>query len=298
MPARSTIYALALAANYGLLATAYILLSSGWAAGTSASVEDLRRIETLKGVGFVALTTLAAFLGARLAIRRIDRDAVELHRREQALVATQGPVFAGVMAASVAHDANNVLTAVLADLDAVATEPEPERHAHLAQLRASVDRLVALNRRLLLVARGSPKEAQPSDLAVVVRECVASLRAHTSLIGRRIACGGDASVPLVTQPLLVHQVVGNLLLNAGEATRSGGRIEVITVAHDDGPGIPDDRVDTLFSSLTTTKARGAGLGLFSARACARALGGDLDVARSHLGGALLRLSLPLRGGAQ
>jgi two-component system NtrC family sensor kinase len=306
MPARSTTYALVLAASYGLLAAAYIVVSSAWAADSSASVDDLRRIETLKGVVFVAVTTLGVFLGGRLAMRRIDRANDERLRHERALVAAQGRVFAGVMAATVAHDANNVLTAVLADLDAVATEPEPQREVHVAQLRASVDRLVALNRRLLLAARGGPNDAQPADLVRVVRECVASLRAHASLIGRHLDCDGDATLPLVTQPLLVHQLVGNLLLNAGEATRPGGRVRVATLArdglavvevHDDGPGIPADRVDTLFTSLVTTKERGAGLGLFSARACALALGGELEVGRSPLGGALLRLRLPLRGGA-
>ncbi len=305
MLARSTKYALAVAIGYGLLAAAWIVLSSRWAAGTSSSVEDLQRIETVKGIWFVAITTAAVFAGGRLAMRRIDRDASELVRRERALVATQGKVFAGVMAASVAHDANNVLTAVLADLEGVATEPEQDRHVHLAQLRASVDRLVGLNRRLLLAARsGVPHEDQPTDLVRVVRECVASVRAHRSVLGRRLSCDGDPALPITTQPLLVHQIVANLVLNAAEATTAGGRVEVVTrrdgdaaviEVHDDGPGIAESRHKGLFTSLATTKELGTGLGLFSARACAQALGGDVDVGRSHLGGAVLRVRLPLGG---
>lgn len=307
MVARSTVYSLVLAAGYGVLATTYIVVSSALAADHSATIEELRRIETVKGILFVAVMTAAVFFGCWFALRRMANDADELLLHERALVASQGKVFAGVMAASVAHDANNVLTAVLGDLEMVANAAEPERAVHVTQLRASIERLVALNRRLLGAARhGMPKEQQVGDLARLVRDSVAVVRSHASLTGCRVVCTGD-SVPISTQPLLVHQVVSNLVLNAGEAAGAGGVIEVVTKAaddearievHDNGPGIPAERRSTLFDAMTTTKPSGSGLGLFSARACVHGLGGTLEVGDSPLGGALLRVRLPRHSGAE
>jgi two-component system NtrC family sensor kinase len=300
---RSVLYSLVLAIGYGGLAGAYIVVSSDLAADSSATVEQMRRIETLKGVAFVAVTMLLMFGGSWLAMRRIDRDANELLRRERALIAAQGKVFAGVMAASVAHDANNVLAAVLADLEILARARDTDRELHLAQLRVSVNRLLALNRRLVSTERnGVPKERQSGDLARLVRDSVATVRSHKSLIGCRVVCEGDPTLPVATQPLLVHQIVSNLVLNAGEAAGDAGVIEVVTRAiggtavievHDSGPGIPEERHATLFESMTSTKPHGSGLGLYSARACAHVLGGAIEVGRSPLGGALLRVRLPL-----
>jgi two-component system C4-dicarboxylate transport sensor histidine kinase DctB len=310
MIARSLVYSLALAATYGVVAAAYIAVSSSLAADHSASVEELRRIETLKGELYVAITTVAVFVGGWLAMRRMERDAEELLRRERALVASQGRVFAGVMAASIAHDANNVLTAVLADLDGLAAVLPPtaaQATAPLAQLRASVGRLVALNRRLLTAHKPSAShEVAEVDLARVMRDCAASVRSHKSLFGCRVVCRGAETLPCRTQPLLIHQIVTNLLINAGEATAGRGSLEIRLVegrgevsieVHDDGKGVPTGRRDGLFESLHSTKRDGSGLGLFSVRACAQALGGRVEVADSPLGGACFRVCLPLQPAA-
>jgi signal transduction histidine kinase len=300
--AKSTNYALALACGYGLLAAVYIVVSGQLAAGRSASVEELARIETIKGILFVVVTTLGVFLGGIAAMRRIDRDHAELTRRERALVNSQSRVFAGVMAASVAHDANNVLTTVLGEVDEIADAPPHEQPTRLAGLRASILRLVALNRRLLNAGRQpAPAERRLEDLARVIADSVATLRLHKSVHRCRITCRGVSSLPLLTQPLLLHQVVSNLVLNAGEATGGRGRIDVVLAVagehacievHDDGPGIPPGRRAALFDSLSTTKSEGAGLGLFSVRACVEGLGGTVEVGESPLGGALFTVRLP------
>jgi len=301
---KSTIYSLGLVLAYGAVATAYIVVSSSMAASHSASVEELQRIETLKGILYVAVTTLAVFLGGLYAMRRTDRDAAELVRRERAIVANEGRVYSGVMAASVAHDANNVLFAVLGELEQLARSTDVAASRSFEQLRQSVGRLVALNRRLLNTARqGVPKDRHPVDLARVVRDCVAEIRSHTWLRTCRIVCRGDERIAIETQPLLVHLIVSNLVLNAGEATQGRGAIEVRASAgekeatievHDNGPGVPPERRAGLFESLQSTRPSGSGLGLFSVRACSQGLGGAVEVGDSDLGGALFRVRLPLQ----
>lgn len=296
----STRYAALLAGAYVLLAGAYIILSGYLAAGASHSVEELRRIETIKGTLYVAVTAALIFSGARWAMRRMEHDADELRRREQALVVNQGRVFAGLTAASIAHDANNVLTVALADIDLM--EDDGHGGEDMQRLRHSLGRLVGLNQRLLESAQAyMSREGAPLDVLAAACEAVAVLRSHQDVRRCRLSCEGDAGVVVAASPVLMHQLVGNLVLNAAQAAgakgvievrvRSGGDQAVIEV-HDNGPGVPPERRSELFTALATTKVDGNGLGLFSVKACASGLGGRVEVADSPLGGALFRVCLP------
>lgn len=303
---RSVRYALLVALSYGAVATTYILVSSHLAAASSTDVDELRRIETLKGVLFVAVTTLATGVASWLAMRRIDRDANELLQKQRALLAAEGKVFAGVMAASVAHDANNVLVAVLGDLEELAAASDLQGHAQIDRLRRSVQRLVELNRRLVLAVRqGAPRELATADVTAVVHDTVAVLRSHPHLRRCRLVCHAAGAIELATQPLLVHQIVANLVLNAGQATDGRGTVGVAVhddgdavriVVDDDGPGVPADRRAGLFAGLASTKPEGTGLGLFSVRACCESLGGTVEVGDAPAGGACFTVRLPKRAG--
>jgi len=297
----STRYAAMLAGAYVLLASTYIILSGYLAAGASHSVEELRRIETIKGVLYVAVTSLLIFAGARWAMRRMEHDARELLRREQALVVNEGRVFAGLTAASIAHDANNVLTVALADLDMM--EEDGGGSENLTRLRHSVKRLVGLNQRLLDSAQAIvTREGAPLDVREAARESVAVLRSHVDMRRCRVSCEGEPGVVINANPVLMHQLVGNLVLNAAQASGAKGVVEVqvsardgqaVIEVHDNGPGVPVERRADLFTSLATTKSDGNGLGLFSVKACAAGLGGGVEVCDSPLGGALFRIRLPL-----
>lgn len=283
------------------MAGVYIILSGYLAAGASRSVEELRRIEAIKGTLYVAVTATLIFGGARWTMRRMERDALELRRREQALVVNEGRVFAGLTAAAIAHDANNVLTVALADIDLM--EEDGRGGEDLARLRHSVGRLVALNQRLLDSAQAyATRENAPLDVRDAGRDVVAGLRSHIDLRRCRVTCEGEAGVVVTASPVLMQQMVGNLVLNAAQAAGDRGVIEVRVAAaaghavievHDNGPGVPPERRAGLFTALTTTKRDGNGLGLFSVKACAAGLGGRVVIGDSPLGGALFRVELPL-----
>lgn len=297
----STRYAALLAGAYVVVAGIYIVVSGHVAARAAHSVEDMRRIETIKGVLYVAVTATAIFAGARWAMGRMERDARELRRREQALVANQGRVFAGLTAAAIAHDANDVLTVALADLDLM--EMDGVAASDVQRLRQTLGRLVGLNRRLLDSAQSyASREGEPLDAGHAVREVLAVLRSHSDVRRCHVSMtGGDGTV-VTASPALMHQLVGNLVINAAQAAGPGGVIEVraagsdgraVIEVHDNGPGVPAERRSDLFTALVTTKPDGNGLGLFSVKACATGLGGSVEVGDSHLGGALFRVRLPL-----
>jgi signal transduction histidine kinase len=297
----STRYAAMLVGAYVVVAGVYIVVSGHLAAGVSGSVEEMRRIETIKGVLYVVVTAALIFAGARWAMHRMERDAEELRRREQALVANEGRVFAGLTAAAIAHDANNVLTVALADLDFM--EEDGAGGADLARLRQTIGRLVGLNQRLLDSAQAyAMRQGSPLDACEAARDVVAILRAHRDVRRCHVSVVGDADAIISASPALMHQLVGNLVINAAQAAGDRGQVEVrvsgaggeaVIEVHDSGPGVPPERRADLFNALATTKPDGNGLGLFSVKACASGLGGSVEVADSHLGGALFRVRLPL-----
>lgn len=300
---RSTTYSAALAGVYVATATGWIVVSSRLAARLAGSVEQLEQFERLKGVGFVLATGGALFLGARVLFRRIEAAAAELVRRERALLSNERRVFTGLMASSVAHDANNVLVGVLGDLDELVAEPEHAAETR-ERLEKSVSQLVALNKRLLQVGRQTATTTTgPLELSAAVRDAVEVVRSHPAL--RFTALTVSADVPMTRQahPLLLTQMVTNLVVNAGEATQGKGHVRVtlrrdadaaVREVCDDGPGVPLARRATLFEALESTKPEGNGMGLFSVKACVQALGGTVVVLDAPGGGACFRVTLPLK----
>ncbi len=298
---RATRYALVLAGGYALLAGAYIVLSGRIAALLATSVDDLERIEQTKGVVYVVVTAVLLFVATRWAMLRLQAATERIVLREHALLVHEGRVLAGLIASSIAHDANNVLTAELGELALL--EAEIGDNEHLQRLRDSTRRLTELNRKLVgLSQRSGGEPTSELRLAEAARDSVAMLRKHAHLRGCRVAftCESDARVQ--ASPLAVNQMVGNLVLNAGEATGGRGRVEVRIVrrgnravieVHDDGPGVPRERRGDLFTALTSTKEHGSGLGLFSVKACAEAIGGTVAVGDSELGGACFRVEVPV-----
>jgi signal transduction histidine kinase len=304
---RGTRLAGLMAGGYLLLASVYIVVSDNLAARLSASVQELHVLEHYKGLAFVAVTGLGVFLANRWAFNRLDGATAELLRRERALLDTERRVFAGLLAASIAHDANNVLVLVLADLDDLKERAAPADAETLVSLEAAVNRLVSLNRRLVLATRnGTAPTPESLELASAVEEAVELARAHGPVRTHDLRFVGEGEERVLVAPLLLQQVVTNLVVNAAEASGDRGHVEVrvrregsevLLEVHDDGPGVPLGRRADLFEALTTTKPDGNGLGLFSVKACATAMGGQVEVGDSPLGGACFRVRLPLEGSA-
>ena len=297
----TTRWAALLTLGYATLAATWIIVSGRFAAASSVSVEELERLETVKGVGYVLVTAVALFFAARFALGRIERQGRAVLQRERVLAASERRVHAGLIASSVAHDSNNVLTLVLLEFKALKGVVDD---ATLGRLRQEIDRVVQLNRRLVQATRLDTGMAlRPVDLGAAVRDTVALVRNHPVVCDAHV---NDAAVvegiEVHATSLLIAQIVTNLVVNAAEATGSGGTIDVsvrrdggdaVIEVDDDGPGIPPERRDGIFDALVTTKPEGNGIGLFSVKASVAALGGTVSVAASPRGGARFALRVPI-----
>lgn len=295
--------ALFIAVGYVACAGAYILVSSTLASERSGTVEELRRIEILKGIAFVIGSGALLFAMNAAALVRVRRNEERARRMERALSNADRSVLAGTFARTIAHDINNGLAVARLNIELV--QQAVCRHDEASQLaREACDALVRVeqwNRRFFeLGGRSLLDEATPLDLAATVRGAAHLAGQHVSARCATIDVNAPATAPYLGIEALLERALLNLLLNALEATGDGAHI-VCTLApaadgwtitvEDNGPGVPAAVREHVLEPFFTTKPTGTGLGLASVVACARFHGGSVTVTESRWNGAAFILAL-------
>jgi C4-dicarboxylate-specific signal transduction histidine kinase len=249
---------------------------------------------------------------AAVAVERAHAD--EALRQAQAELARVTRVTTlGELTASIAHEVNQPLAAIVADANAslnwlAAAEPELERvRETLAAIATDGHRAADVIQRIRqLATKTEPRKAR-LDVNDVVREVVALVRAEVAR--HEITLTLDAAAPLpsvVGDRIQLQQVVLNLVMNAIEAMasvmdrprelviRCERHDDVARVAvHDTGVGIRASDLDRVFSAFFTTKPSGMGMGLSISRSIIEAHGGRLWAAPNEPHGAILQFSLPV-----
>lgn len=175
----------------------------------------------------------------------------------------------------------------------------------LAQLDREIDELTALADELAawVDADAAPHPTEPVDVAAAARD-LAELAAARSddRIAVRVIAPPDGAAAAILSPRHLDRALDNLLRNACRFARAQVELRVdveagavrVTVG-DDGPGIPEADRQRVLQPFVRLDEGGMGLGLSIARRIAERRGGRLDVGASPLGGAELRLTLPVAG---
>lgn len=303
--ANPRIAAFVLAVVYVVLSVVYVLTSSHVAAVTAQSVVQLEQLERIKGVVFVLGTGVLFYVVAVLLLQQVRKQQARLGAQHDALVASEHRALSGLFAASIAHDINNV-TMVARGSTELLVRPlaaEETKKAATANLLDAFTRLAALSSRLMTLGRESaPSPMRESDLTQVVERAMALGRRHERVRRCRLTARRTETLPMPLDEALVDRMILNLLLNAADATRGTGRIEIrvrregdqaIVEVHDDGPGVAEADREAIFDPFRTSKPDGLGLGLMSVKVCAEAHGGSVTVLDSDLGGACFRIALPM-----
>lgn len=258
-----------------------------------------------------AVITVLALLAQLLGQRSARRRAEELLRLGQ--VARLNTL--GELAAGLAHELNQPLTAVLANTQAaqrVLTDDPPD----LDTARGAMDHAVAQARRAAEVVgrlRQSlerPENRGPAltlDLAKTADRALHLLEPEFRRRSVTAVLQADESLPVAADPVAVDQIVHNLLINALQVLdtmprtsrvitlrvqRAGADGELLIM--DNGPGIAADAMTRLFEPFYSTRDGGLGLGLSLCETLAQGMGGALDAANRPEGGAVFTLRLPLK----
>ena len=227
-----------------------------------------------------------------------SRVRMEEQLREQAAL-----VRLGEMAAVIAHEVKNPLAGIRGAVQVIGSRlPKESREvAVVGEILSRIDTLNGLIQDLLLFARPPQPKPIPVDVSPLVLTTVEFLSGDPALSGVLIEVEGSAP-PVAADAELLKIVFLNLLVNSAHAMRGEGRIQVsigitggachVTFA-DAGPGIPPDIRQKVFTPFFTTKSRGTGLGLPTAKRLIEAHHGTIRIECPPSGGTTVTVELPL-----
>ena len=230
------------------------------------------------------------------------RVRIEEQLREQTSLARLGE-----MAAVIAHEVKNPLAGVRGAIQVIGTRL-PKDGKDVVMIREIVSRIDTLNelmKDLLLFARPPQPKPAPIDVATLVTTTADLLGSDPALKEVRVRVNGTAP-PVMADPDLLKIVFVNLLVNGAHAMKGRGTIRVsLTVTADtcqiefadEGPGIPSEVREKIFTPFFTTKSRGSGLGLPTAKRLIEAHRGNIAIACPASGGTIVTVELPAAGAA-
>ena len=226
------------------------------------------------------------------------RVRVEERLREQAALAKLGE-----MAAVIAHEVKNPLAGIRGAMQVMgrrmtAGSKDEEMTREIVK---RIDSLDAMMKDMLLFARPPQPKRLPIEIAPLVAVTAHLLKEDAALRDVDVRIEGSAP-PVNADAEMLKMVFQNLLVNGVHAMNGKGTIRVDIapvngacriVFTDAGPGIPADIRTKIFTPFFTTKSRGTGLGLPTAKRFIEAHDGQISIDCPTQGGTAVHVTLPL-----
>jgi two-component system cell cycle sensor histidine kinase/response regulator CckA len=242
---------------------------------------------------------------SRILFEVIVEDITEQHRLYEQLQQARKMEAIGQLAGGVAHDFNNMLTAILGYSEMLTEQMGPDKPMgrDLLEIKKAAERAAALTRQLLAFGRKQVLTMRPVNLSEIVQTVEPMLR---RLIGERIKITTDLAADLVSvtaDAAQLEHVLVNLAVNARDAMPTGGVVSfatrnveldeayaakhpgaragsyVMVQVSDTGVGMSSDVQAQIFEPFFTTKerGRGTGLGLAAVYGTVKQFGGYIEV---------------------
>ncbi len=265
---------------------------------------------------FLGLLLAEALLIAGLLAERRKRKRMEWQAaQDRAQLAHMDRVaMLGVLSASLAHELNQPLTAILANAQAAQRllTVEPEDLTELADISDDIvseaQRAAEYIRSLRGLFKGGTLHIQPLGMNDCINQVLGLVA--SDLLARRVSVAMDfaSSLPAVCgDRIQLEQVMLNLIVNAAQAMEASApnhrvmtirtevdNAEIRVSVTDSGEGIPAGQMDTIFEPFVSTKAEGLGIGLVICHSIIRAHGGRLTAANNAGRGATFCFTLPIQ----
>jgi len=282
-------------------AAAYLALALGWGWATDHLIyfyapDPIRaaRLQTAEALLFYVVTTALIYFLISWYTKKVAAIRLELEadRRLRGL---------GEVAATIAHEFNNMLQSSQLSADVALRKVEPGSDAAKAvgNVRVSLARGTMLATKILRFTRPGAVTRQQVDFVGWLNNTAAEARAQIRGLDVVVLVpSGEISIDM--DSALMFQAILNLLINARDAgattveiaAKATAKRVVLTVA-DDGPGIPASVRNQLFQPLVSTKPNGTGLGLSLVYFVVRSHDGEIDVLSDDKFGATFVITLPL-----
>jgi signal transduction histidine kinase len=303
-------------ASWALLAIAYL---STWNAihgrGPFASGTTDDHVLQLQ-LFLMALSLPLLFLAVGIRERRrayslLVHEMEERRRMEEQLRHASRVAALSEFTASIAHEINQPLGAILSNADAaelLLENPSPpleEVRRILIDIRNDDLRASDVIKKLRTLLRRGEIERRPVEVKDIVQDVVTILRAEAERRGIDVRTDLSAiDTPVMGDRVHLQQVLLNLMVNGMEAMHDSPAPKQLTVStsqrgdqilvsvSDRGPGIPSDSLPRLFERFFSTKREGMGMGLAISRSLVEEHGGRIWAENGKESGAVFRFSLP------
>jgi signal transduction histidine kinase len=238
----------------------------------------------------------------------------EILDQQQKLVETQRESAMRLLASEIAHEINNPMSSVTTLLLLFKEElpPEDPRMELIELMIRDNLRCHDVLNELVSFARNQPLKMKPVDFKILIWEAVGvvtrmadeiRIDMEDKEVGFKIDLGGFSGIKILLDPVLMHQALVNILLNAWHFSPHGGRIflkgavedgEVIITVRDEGPGISEDVINRIFEPFFSTRKEqgGQGIGLSITRKIVERHLGGVTAQNAEGGGCVFTVRIP------
>ena len=245
---------------------------------------------------------IVGYLGAH-------RDITEQIILEQQLVRSQRMESIGTLAAGIAHEVGNPLTAISSLVQVIQrTSTDEFAKEKLELINSQVNRITRIIRELVDFSRPSLHVVKPTNINRIVKEALNIVQYGKKVKDITFTLDLDEHLPeIAAVPDQIVQVFINILMNAvdslderrGTITVQSRKNEhaVEVMVHDTGKGIEPSALEKIFEPFYTTKTtgQGTGLGLWVSYGIVKSFGGDVFVESIPGKGSTFTVSFPMKG---
>ncbi len=276
-----------------------VFLMSGKLSDAPFTNDDIEFLSILGNQIAVAIENARLYEGERRATQ-------ELRSAQQLLLQTEKLAALGEMSAKIAHEVNNPLGIIKNYV--LLTKREAGGHElsekYLGIVGDEIDRIARIVRQLLEFHRPGEATLEPVNLNHVISDVLGLVDRQLASHDIKVETHLDARNPIIIgSSENLKQVFLNLIINARDAMKTGGKLtvtttvsehEVVTRCCDSGPGIPAEIIPRIFEPFFTTKepGEGTGLGLSVCYGIIKAHNGSIEFRNLDKGGCFI-IRLPL-----
>ncbi|QOR64754.1 PAS domain S-box protein [Cytobacillus suaedae] len=233
----------------------------------------------------------------------ILKDITEKKKAEKLLVDSEKLSVAGELAASIAHEIRNPITAIKGFLQIM--EEGFFDKAYYRVIDSEMDRIELILKELLLLAKPQIPKLERKNICEALEQSIALLSAQANLNSIVIKKEYEiANYPIICEENKLKQVFINVIKNAIEAMPNGGHLSIQLQAIfdskklliyfiDQGYGIPENVLSRLGEPFYTTKEKGTGLGFMVCKSIIEDHGGEINVFSEVNIGTKIEIVLPL-----